>query len=236
MKLAKSLHLKKFREEHGMFLVEGKKMVSELIQSNWSAVAVYTTDDLLAAEWKAERITQSQMESISALSSASPCLAIVKKRMSDEVDWSAKWVLVLDEISDPGNMGTLIRTAEWFGLHQVFLTSGCVEIYNPKVLQSTMGSFFRMQFHRFSHDEMISQFGNTYQWCIADLQGESLFTATLPEKTALVVGSESHGISSIFEKHASQRWHIPGAGNGESLNAAIAGAIFMSEFFRRYQL
>jgi len=150
-----------------------------------------------------------------------------------DIDKQADLFLYLDDISDPGNMGTIIRMADWFGLKQIFLSDNCAEVFNPKVVQSTMGSLARIQFYTMSLANAcklldVKAYGAT-------LFGDNIYTITLPNKYMLVIGSESHGISNDNIKLLTKQITIPQAKGGttESLNAAVATSIVLSEVFRQ---
>lgn len=233
-RLVKSLHQKKFRSEHGLFLVEGLKMVEEALQSSFEKVAVYSTDD----EWIANnpgsmRISAQEMEQVSALNTPSKHLAVLRQKSKNLGELSG-FVLVMDGMADPGNLGTMIRTAEWFGIHHVFCTGDCVELYNPKTVQSTMGSLFRMDVRYDDTDTIASSLTQMgYKLIGAEMDGENLYDTKFEQKTALVIGSESHGIRPEMKKHLHGSVTIPGRGGAESLNASIAAAVIMSVLTRR---
>lgn len=230
----KSLHQKKFRQEYGLFLVEGKKMVEEAMGSTFECLSFYSTDD----EWVernpfAMKVTAQEMDQMSALNTPSKHLAVVRMPKGEMGGFTEK-LIVLDGISDPGNMGTIIRTAEWFGFEAVLCTKDCVELFNPKTVQSTMGSLFRMKI-LYAETEQIAKllYQLGYQLFGAEMNGENFYKRNFPLKTALVIGSESHGIRPEMKNYLHQSITIPGSGGAESLNASVAAAILMSELYRR---
>jgi TrmH family RNA methyltransferase len=236
IKLVRSLQQKKFRNEHNLFVVEGKKMVDEALSSRFKLHSLYSTDAEYHTD-KCNHVNRKEMEMMSSLSTASPYLAVLHKP-SNTTQWPVATdnaVVVLDGIADPGNMGTILRTAEWFGLNQVFCTDDCVELYNPKVVQSTMGSLFRVHVHYASAEEIIAYLKeNQYKPSGADMQGTSLYDYQFSTKEAIIIGSESHGIRATMRSALANNYiTIPKQGDAESLNASIATSIILSELFRQ---
>lgn len=232
-KRIRSLGSKKFRDELGMFVIEGEKMLEEALKSDFQVLKVYRKDE----------IGEEAMSSISSLASASPVLAIVK---SGSVDLKSEikngLYLALDSIRDPGNLGTILRIADWFGIDGVVASPDTVEIYNPKVIQATMGAIFRVKFAysdiaAFSSDVLKSG-GKVYG---TFLDGENIYRKEIAtgrdECSVIVIGNESKGISEAVSKLVSDRLYIPpfpmDNPGSESLNAAIATAITVAEFRRR---
>lgn len=235
IKFIKSLANKKFRDEYGLFVVEGEKMVEEAINSGYKIEAIYRKDE----------IGEDTMSRISSLSSPSPVLAVLKKPESVyniDVKPENGLYLALDSLRDPGNLGTIIRIAEWFGIDAVFATHDSVDVYNPKVVQSTMGAILRVKFYytdicRLS-DSILDAGGKVYG---TFLDGDNIYKQTLSTgediPVMIVIGNESRGISPQMAEKVSDRLYIPpypadDAGS-ESLNAAIATAITIAEFRRR---
>ena len=230
-----SLRQQKFRKELGLFVVEGRKMTEELLHSNFKTIGLYATEDFLF-EYptfdKAEIVSDVQMEQMSGQDTPPGILAVVKIPKQGDIKATSQLILALDGIANPGNMGTLIRTAEWFGIHDVVCSKDCVEFWNPKVVQATMGSLFRVKvweadlavYLQHAKDEGKSIYG-------ALLEGENLFQLTTKPNGILVIGSESHGIRSDVLPFITHPVTIPRVGDSmtESLNAAVAGAILMAE-------
>lgn len=232
IKWVRSLQQKKFRHESGCFVAEGKKGVEEGLASAFRLHSVYSTD----ADWASKHrevivVSMREMEQMSSLSTPSPYLAVFyqKEEIAEFRDGSA--VIILDGIADPGNMGTIIRTAEWFGIGTVLCTPDCVELYNPKVVQATMGSIFRMNVRMMSEEEM-SRLLKQYDYYIvaADLQGTSIYRYDFKQKTAIIIGSESHGVRPAMRSLVDEFITIPGSGKAESLNASVAATVFMSQW------
>ncbi len=237
IKKIRSLGDKKFRDKLGLFVVEGEKMVEELLASSLEVEKVY----------RREEIGEEAMKKISFLSSASPVLAVAKKPATlslteDPFAQCGKGLfLALDAIRDPGNLGTILRVADWFGIDGIFASRDTVDIFNPKVVQSTMGSIFRVPFHYTDVPAIcrhaVAHGGSVYG---TFLDGEDIYRKQLDKGTdspsVIIVGNESNGISTEVGALVTDRLLIPPfrphRGHPESLNAAIATAITISEFRR----
>jgi TrmH family RNA methyltransferase len=230
-----SLKQQKFRKELGLFVVEGRKMTEELLHSNFEIVGVYATEAFLTdypAFSEAETVTEVQMQQMSGQDTPPGILSVVKIPQQGEIKTTSRLILALDGIANPGNMGTLIRTAEWFGIHDIVCSKDCVELWNPKVVQATMGSLFRVKvwesdlaiYLHHAKDEGKSIYG-------ALLDGENLFQMQAKPEGILVIGSESHGIRADVLPCITHPVTIPRVDDSmtESLNAAVAGAILMAE-------
>ena len=226
IKLIRSLQQKKFRMQEQLFVVEGKKAVEEALKLSGAAVKVFTTDGEFAEELKVPLIHLRDMEQISSLTNAPGYLAVLKQSLTSLTSLNGKTFCIANSISDPGNLGTLIRTCEWFGIDALLLDEYCVDPFNPKVVQATMGSILRLSIVMTSGQEII-QFckSNAIPVLAADLNGTPIQEFHAPKKWALVVGSESHGVSNEFVHAAQERLTIPAMGEAESLNAAIAAGI-----------
>ncbi len=241
IKRVRSLSDKKFRDRYGLFCVEGEKMVDEALRSGFDVETVYRKDE----------IGDEQMGRISSLSSPSPVLAVVRKpqdinlssdaALSDALGQSGLY-LALDSIRDPGNLGTILRVADWFGIDAVFAAPDTVDVFNPKVVQATMGAIFRVKFHYAEIPALcraaVSAGGNVYG---TFLDGSDMYEKQLnPGKdspSVIVIGNESNGISNEVAGLVSDRLYIPPYPKydtgSESLNAAVATAITVAEFRRR---
>ena len=228
----RALSQKKFRDETGLFVVEGEKMVSEALASGFEVVSVYRRDE----------VGEETMARLSSLSSPSPVLAVVRQPAFVPLKALRGLFLALDGIRDPGNLGTILRVADWFGVDGVVASPDTVELYNPKVVQATMGAIFRVPFHRQEIPafcrEVLAANGRVYG---TFLDGENLYRKTLDvgsdAPSVIVIGNESNGISSEMAACVSDRLFIPpypaDDPGSESLNAAIATAIVVAEFRRR---
>lgn len=230
-----SLRQQKFRKELGLFVVEGRKMTEELLHSDFETVGLYATDAFIEAYPSladAEPVSEMQMEQMSGQNTPPGILAVVRIPQKGIIKTTSRLVLALDGIANPGNMGTLIRTAEWFGIHDVVCSSDCVELWNPKTVQATMGSLFRMKVWSTDLPTYLKQAkadGSSIYGALLD--GENLFQMQNKPEGILVIGSESHGIRADVLPCITHPVTIPRVGGSatESLNAAVAGAILMAE-------
>ncbi|MFY8078876.1 MAG: TrmH family RNA methyltransferase [Flavobacteriales bacterium] len=226
IKLIRSLQQKKFRMQEQLFVVEGRKAVEEALGFESSVVKAFTSDEDFSVKFKVPLIHERDMEQISSLTQPPGYLAVLKQKNTALHSIEGKTFCVANAISDPGNLGTLIRTCEWFGVDALLLDDQCVDVYNPKVVQATMGSVLRLSFASATSDELIEYFRlKEISMLAADLNGMPIQSFKAPEKWALVVGSESHGVSEQFVEASATRLTIPSMGSAESLNASIAGGI-----------
>ena len=241
IKKIKSLQQKKFRDQTGLFIVEGEKMVQEAIGSPFKVESVYRKSE----------IGEEAMGRISALSNPSPALAVVHKPADSYVDDPSQLsglikegglFLALDTIRDPGNLGTILRIADWFGIKAVFAAKDTVDVFNPKVVQATMGAIFRVKLHYVDLLEvcrMVLDCGGKVYGTFLD--GENMYHKDLDtgkqSPVVIVIGNESEGVSKEMEKLVSDKLYIPpypaDSPGSESLNAAIATAVTVAEFRRR---
>ena len=230
-----SLRQQKYRKELGLFVVEGRKMVEELLRSNFETVGLYATEAFLTEQSsfsKAEIVTVVQMEQMSGQDTPPGILAVVRIPTQDDIKTSSHLILALDGIANPGNMGTLVRTAEWFGIHDVVCSLDCVELWNPKTVQATMGSLFRMKVWKADLPAYLQQAKTNGKAVYgALLEGEDLFQMKTKPEGILIIGSESHGIRAEVLPYITHPITIPRSSGSatESLNAAVAGAILMAE-------
>lgn len=228
IKRIKSLKEKKFRDEYGQFTVEGEKLVEEALCSGFKVSAVYRT----------EEIGEDAMSRMSLLSSPSPVLAVVEKPSPKGLVLERGLYLGLDAVRDPGNMGTIIRLADWFGISTIFASQDCVEVFNPKVVQSSMGSIFRVDVVYCDLEDICRRFRSRDMPVYGTfLDGENIYNQTLADEGLIIMGNEASGVSPEVAALASTRLLIPSfarKGRGaESLNVATACAITLSEFRRR---
>ncbi|HTH83404.1 MAG TPA: RNA methyltransferase [Mucilaginibacter sp.] len=237
--LLQSLQHKKFRREHGLFLVEGYKSVSEFINSAYHIEAVYYTPAIapkllkLSQKMNFQEISSNILEKISTLKTPADVIAVVNIPnwpVLNHATLHKKFSIVLDGIQDPGNMGTIIRTADWFGIDHIICSEDSVEVYNPKVVQATMGSLSRLNVHYTDVPAFLSAvklpvFG-------ALLDGENIYSTNFGDEGLIIMGNEGNGLRPDVVQLVSKAITIPRAGNAESLNVAIATAIFCSEINR----
>ncbi|MCC7331805.1 MAG: RNA methyltransferase [Flavobacteriales bacterium] len=227
------MQLKKFRTQYGTFLVEGKKLIEELRMSDFEIEQIYSTENLQQIN-SVVSISEAEMKSISALSTPSPFLAVVKQKKNLVYQEKNNLTLVLDQIKDPGNLGTIIRTADWFGISQIICSHNCVDVYNPKVVQATMGSIFRVSVF---YDELEEFFKKNKQIPVfaADLDGKNVLkTPIFQKKSFMLMGSESFGITKNLHQFITQKITIPSYGSAESLNVSVATGILCSIYRQQF--
>jgi len=243
IKLITSLQQKKYRNEHQLFLAEGVKVIQELLQSNFVLEHLFVTEAIFEKVIPSQKtlVNETDMKRISALSTPSSCLAVFKIPPSTPIETKGLTV-ALDDIRDPGNLGTIIRLCDWFGVQQVICSKETVDVYNPKVIQATMGSITRVSINYVDLKQFISESPLPVYGTFMD--GTNVYKETLPKDAILIMGNEANGISATIEYLVNNRIAIPrfpsavrSALSGdlqqtESLNVATATAIFLSEFRR----
>lgn len=245
LKLIKSLAQKKYRHKHGLFLVEGEKNVVEALDSEIDVKQLFATVDFIQSNRiliknanKSEEATPAEIKKASLLKSPQNCLAICALPISEKLpDNPDNLSFYLDGIRDPGNLGTIIRTCDWFGIRQLFCSEDTVDLFNPKVIQATMGSFCRVKVFyvgfekakEMARDSGMQIFGTF-------MNGENIYKSQLPEKALVVLGNEGKGIRKEIENEVTQKINIPRFAKNEekpeSLNVAVSAAIICSEFKR----
>ena len=234
IKLITSLQQKKYRFAHQLFFAEGIKVIQELVESNFELVHLYTTqnDFEQVSTDKRTLIAESDLKKITALATPNSCLAVFKIPAEKKIGESGL-ILALDSIRDPGNLGTILRLCDWFGIDQLICSKETVDIYNPKVVQATMGSIARVNVNYVDLENVVSQtklpvFGTF-------MDGNNIYKTNLPQEGIIIMGNEANGISPELEKLIKNRLTIPRFGTlqkTESLNVATATAIILSEFRR----
>lgn len=232
LKQVKALSQKKFRDESGLFVVEGEKLVAEAQRSGFGVVRV----------WRRDEIGEDAMKRISALSSPSPVLAVVRQKAPQQPPLEPGLYLALDAIRDPGNLGTILRIADWFGIRSVVASPDTVELYNPKTVQATMGAIFRVSVCYTdlpAYARAVREAGGAVYGTFLD--GGNLYRRPLKTgdeaPAVIVIGNEANGISPAVAACVSDRLFIPPypgpEATSESLNAAVATAVTVAEFRRR---
>lgn len=223
----RSLATKKGRNETGLFVVEGEKIVAEALDSGLEVVSVYRRDE----------IGENTMSRISALDSPSPVLAVLRIPKNEKPVVEEGLCLALDGIRDPGNLGTILRIADWFGISRIYASEDTVDQFNPKVVQSTMGAILRHRVCYCNIPQLCRDFRSSGRQVYGTfMQGDNIYKADLQPEGLIVMGSESFGISPETAQEVSCRLHIPSFAKGkgaESLNVAVATAITVSEFKNR---
>lgn len=233
LKYIQSLSDKKVRLETGCFIAEGVKMVGEMIAAGYPLKAVYALDSWESPDPSIEvtRIEAFELEKMSMLQTPNQVLAVAMMPHKKEVlNLEGPLTIVLDGIQDPGNMGTIIRTADWFGITQIVASEDTVDVYNPKVIGATMGSFMRVSVTYKNLAEWLPTIKLPVYGAL--LEGENVFTIKTPQKGLLVIGSEGKGIRENILEFITHPVTIPKIGDAESLNAGIAAGIIVAQLTR----
>lgn len=242
IKYVKSLQQKKYRRQENIFVAEGEKIISEIINSSWQIKQLYATESWLdnarnlPKHIKTERVIGKEMERMSGFKNPSSVLALVEMRSHNITDIQLRenLVLVLDNIQDPGNLGTIIRTADWFGIRQVVCSPATAEIYNPKVLQSSMGSFLRVSVFYTHLPQFLQSVPSGYPVMGTFTSGDIIYSLPEVYEGIIVTGNESQGISNPVMPFITKRITIPQRKSDnlskhvESLNASVATGIILS--------
>jgi RNA methyltransferase, TrmH family len=241
IKLIDSLEQKKYRKINALFIAEGAKIIAEILQAQCPVDKVYVTqtwideNEELYEKTKSliEPISEAELKKISLLSTPNQALALLPifYPAANTLNLTQKITLALDNIQDPGNMGTILRIADWFGIENIICSENCVDVFNPKVIQASMGAFLRVKTYYTDLAEFLSK-QETIPVYGALLQGENIYHKTLSKEGIIVLGNESNGISDEVKKHITYAVNIPRMGGAESLNVSIAAAIICSEFLR----
>ena len=241
LKLIHALEQKKQRKKHGLFLVQGEKNVGELFNSDFTIKQLFATATYInthAAQLtgkgllgNTEEASEDELKKAGTLLSNNSVLAVVECKTAEVPSIvTNELILVLDQVGDPGNLGTIIRVADWYGIKHIVCSPDCADFYNPKVIAATMGSFARVQVSHCDLTEYLSkQSAPVYG---AFLHGENIHKSALSETAFIVMGSESHGISAPVSQFITDKLTIPSFGHAESLNVAMATGIILDNFKR----
>ncbi|MBG7611567.1 RNA methyltransferase [Polaribacter sp. BAL334] len=234
LKVIQSLSQKKYRSKHQLFIAEGVKVVNELLHSSFELEAIFATDGFKCDDFldKKTTISESELQKISQLKTPNNVLGLFKIPSKKSLKKNGLTV-VLDAINDPGNLGTIIRLCDWFGVTQLVCSEDTVDCFNPKVVQSSMGSLSRIDIHYTALEQFLKD--TSLHIFMADMNGENVYKTILPEEGILLMGNEANGVSEGVKKFANQIISIPRFGDvqqTESLNVATATAILLSEFKR----
>jgi TrmH family RNA methyltransferase len=231
-KYIRSLLQQKYRKEHGLFLAEGDKIAQEWLASKNAiqtivALQPWVTEHATLIARHAEAVVyvveQHELESVSAMQAPNQVLLVVRQPAEPASLPTQQWCLALDDIQDPGNMGTIIRIADWFGIQHIVCSPGCVDVYNPKVVQAAMGSHLRVQLHQADLPSFIKVAAMPV--LAATLHGDSVYQLPKQDYGILILGNEGRGISDAVMALATQKITIPGKGGAESLNVAVSAGI-----------
>lgn len=232
-----ALHRKRERAAAGLFLVEGVKLVDELLAAGWAVEGLYAT-----ADWRRARavappvpvrdVTEAELARLSALETPHAVLAVARIPPPRRIARGTGLALLLDDVRDPGNVGTILRAADWFGVAGVVLSPESADRFNPKVVQASMGAVFRVPVEVCAPEAFLRETPPGTLRAGACLDGDNVYTAALTQPAALVLGNESRGIAPALAPLLDRRLAIPRTGRGESLNVAMATALFCAEWQR----
>ena len=240
IKYINSLQQKKFRVEHQSFVVEGAKSVIELLNADFELELLFVTDDFFkeneaifqTLSIQPEIVKAEELEKAGSFSSNNAALAVVKTKENLELLVKEKeFALILDDIRDPGNLGTIIRIADWYGVTKIICSPSTVDYYNPKVINATMGSFTRVSLYYvdlvdFIKNQQVNIYGTL-------LDGENIHHTVFNDSGYIIIGNEANGISDEITELITHKITIPRFGGAESLNAGIATAVVLDNVFRR---
>ena len=250
LKYVRSLEMKKYRKAEGVFVAEGHKLVDDLLDVFECKYLAATSEWLSAnAAWverqrrsgvEVDEVTDEELKRASFQETPQQVLAVFKQ-LTYEVDVNEvarkQLCLVLDDVQNPGNLGTIVRLADWFGIEHIFCSKGCADIYNPKTVQATMGGIARVQVHEADLPELLSRLDKDIPVYGTFLDGENIYGRELENRGLIVMGNEGKGVSKEVAAFVTERLYIPnypeGRETSESLNVAIATAIVCAEFRRR---
>lgn len=246
IELIRSLKDRKEREKGGLFAAEGSKLVFDLLQTTLVPLELFMKAEGFAAHQgqldslTVHQISDKEMERISMFKNPSPVLALFKIPAADPVtsDSFQGLNLVLDGIQDPGNLGTIVRMADWFGIPRLFCSTDCADVFNPKCVQSTMGALARVQVHYLDLSGLLQEASDSKIPVYGTfMEGENVFVTDLSANALILMGSEGKGISTELEGYLTKKISIPSYPTGhkelESLNVAVSAAIICAEFRRR---
>jgi TrmH family RNA methyltransferase len=245
LKRVRALHQKKFREETGTFLVQGRKVVAELLRSRYRAERVFAAESAarfiepLTSKRRVPLhvLPEHELERLGTFEKGNELVAVARTPEAPGFRAPAadELMMAFDGVADPRNMGGLLRIADWFGIARVLCSPDCMEVFNPKCVQSTMGSLFRVEV-RYAPlaEELTSCARAGCQVYLADMSGTPAFSVALSRPAILVLGSESHGLSDALRKIYATTVCVPRVGKAESLNVAMAASALCLEFTRQF--
>ncbi|MBX2846249.1 MAG: RNA methyltransferase [Saprospiraceae bacterium] len=240
LKLLKSLKIKKYRHAHQLFIAEGKKVVAELANSPIEIESMLISEDFLAKNehppvdsTSIQIVSNKILAEISGQSTPDGILALAKMPQYDLPQLPThQWIIVLDHLQDPGNLGTILRIADWFGIEHVICSSNCVDVYNSKTIQATMGAIARVKTHYTDLNAFLSN--TTLPIYATAMAGQSIYQLTELQPGIILIGNEANGIQQPYLDMSTATISIPKRGGGESLNAAIATGIVVSHLLNTH--
>lgn len=236
-RMIESLQNKKDRDARKLFLVEGEKSFLEVIQSTYELHTVFATHAFLAtypeivdfAVGKIQVVDAQELSQMGTLATNMSVIGVFHQKKLSPLVITDEIILAIDDVNDPGNLGTLIRTADWYGISKIICSRSTVDVYNPKTISATKGSFTRVDVHYMDLEDFFLDHQDIPVFA-ADLHGKSLHKVSLPSRGILLLGNESHGINHTLEEYITEKITIPRHGHAESLNVAIAGAIILDRW------
>lgn len=238
-KLIKQLHQKKYRKQEGLFLVEGTKSVQELLRSDWDVEAIFFTEkfasetpELDGFKGVVQETDAATLQKAGSLKTNDGAIAVAKAAGNQSIIPKGNFVLALDDVRDPGNLGTLIRVADWYGLQGVVCSESCADLYNPKTISATKGSFTRVPTYVCDLTEYLKILPADVPSYGALMHGDNVHEVNFPKQGVLVLGNESNGISLQVKNLLTYQITIPRFGEAESLNVAMAGGIICDNLRR----
>ncbi|MFI5164066.1 MAG: TrmH family RNA methyltransferase [Bacteroidia bacterium] len=238
IKEVRSLHQKKYRDEKKSFIAEGPKVVHALLKSSYRVKEIFAIEKFIVQglEHPVQEVSEKELEQISALTTPNQVLAVFEVAES-ELNFDSlnqELVLALDDIRDPGNFGTIIRIADWFGIKNIICSETCVDLFNPKVMQAAMGSVSRVRVFYEDLLTILPKVQVSLPLYAAAIDGKNIYSQELPQYGIILIGNESKGISENLLKISTAKISIPKfSTEADSLNAAIATAVICAEFRRR---
>lgn len=243
IKYINSLKIKKYRQLHQSFIIEGAKSVLELLDSDFEIEFVLATEEFLQKystilsrhNTQAETATSAELESIGSFQTNDSCLAVAKTKQNEFLSLQeSEYVLILDDVRDPGNLGTIVRVADWYGIRKIICSNDTTDFYNPKVIAASKGSFTRIKIFYTDLPEYLSDHAKDKNVVGAFLGGESLYDFQFsPRGGFIIMGNESNGIGSQAGSFVTQKVMIPRFGEAESLNVGIATAVMLDNMRRQ---
>ena len=232
LKIYSSLHRKSKRLEHGIFIAEGIKVCKELLKTNLLIEHLFINEKTLSLFPDGELISKKDADRISNQKTHSGVFAVVRLPSDSSNINMDKTIIVLDEINDPGNLGSIIRTLDWFGHDQLVCSKNSVDVFNPKTIMASMGSAFRVKTYYVDLQEFLKKY-NDRPIVGSTLKGDSLYDHDIVDPSIILLGNESHGLSIETASFVNKSISIPGKGAAESLNVSNSAAIILSELFRK---
>jgi TrmH family RNA methyltransferase len=222
-----ALKIKKYRAKNSEFIAEGDKIIKELIDEGLEVVNIYTINNKIFNAEHCKIVSDTVLNKITALKNHHQSLAVFKIPQNNFAINNNEWILMLDDIQDPGNMGTIIRNCDWFGIKKIICSDGCVDAYNPKVVQASMASIGRVQTIEADLNDVIQQYKFPVYGAV--LHGNNYHQQDFTQKGFILIGNEGHGISETLLQKITFPITIPRKGKAESLNAAIATALILDK-------